>query len=510
MDVDVLVRTVFSGLSPLVIEDVADEGERIVVRARTPQGTAVCPVCGASSGRVHGFHLRTVADVPVDGRRVVVRVRVRRLVCPTRGCRQTFREQMPGVLERYQRRTIRLSRHVAAVVKELAGRAGARLLAVLAVGLSRHTALRALLRIPLPAGRTSRVIGVDDFALRRRHRYATVVIDAETHERIDVLPDRTADTLEAWLRGHPGVEVVCRDGSATYAEAIRRALPDAVQVADRWHLWHNLCEAALNEVKAHSTCWAAVLDAPIYDGPRARTTLERWHQVHRLLDQGVGLLECARRLQLALNTVKRYARADRPERMLRVPKYRASLVDPYREHLRKRRTEDPAVPIAHLFEQIKVLGYTGCLNLLHKYINQGRADADRSHISPRRLARMILTRPDNLKPEHRSLLARLTAACPEMTKLAAVVAGFAELLTPHAGNDDRLSHWINGVRAVELPHLHAFTRGLERDRDAVNAALTLPYSNGPTEGVNTKTKRIARQMHGRAGFTLLRHRILLG
>ncbi|GGS28094.1 hypothetical protein GCM10010269_78400 [Streptomyces humidus] len=352
-DVNELVQMVFSGLSPLVIEEVTDEGERIVVRARTPTEAAVCPVCGAPSGRVHGYQLRTVADVPVDGRRVVVRVRVRRLVCPTRGCCHTFREQVPGVLERYQRRTARLTRQVKAVVKELAGRAGARLLAVLAVGLSRHTALRTLLRIPLPTGRRPRVIGVDDFALRRRHRYATVVSDAETHERIDVLPDRTADTLEAWLRDHPDVEVVCRDASTTYAEAIRRALPDAVQVGDRWHVWHNLCEAALSEVKAHSTCWAAVLDAPIYDGPRAQTTLERWHQVHELLDKGVGLLECARRLQLALNTVKRYARADRPERMLRVPKYRASLVDPYREHLRKRRAEDPAVPVSHLFESSK-------------------------------------------------------------------------------------------------------------------------------------------------------------
>lgn len=158
------------------------------------------------------------------------------------------------------------------MVKELAGRAGSRLLAIPAVGLSRHTALHALLRIPLPTGRVPRVIGVDDFALRRRHRYATVVIDAESHERTDVLPDRTADMLEAWLREHPGIEIVCRDGSATYAEAIRRALPDAVQVADRWHLWHDLCEATLSEVKAHSTCWAAVLDAPLCDGPRAQTT----------------------------------------------------------------------------------------------------------------------------------------------------------------------------------------------------------------------------------------------
>jgi transposase len=123
---------------------------------------------------------------------------------------------------------------------------------------------------------------------------------------------------------------------------------------------------------------------------------------------------------------------------------------------------------------------------------------------------MLLTRPDNLKTEQHELLAKLTAACPEMTQLAEANADFAPLLAPHADNADALTSWIAQIRAADLPHLHAFTRGLDRDLDAVIAGLTLAHSNDPTEGANTKTRRIARQMHGRAGFTLLRHRILLG
>ena len=501
---------VFSGLSALVVEGVTDEGEVIRVSARTRDDPVPCPVCGQLTGRVHGFHGRVVADVPVDGRRVVVSVRVRRLVCPVLGCpRQTFREQVPGVIERYQRRTSRLADQLGFVVKELAGRAGARLSRALACAISRSTTLRMLMRQVVPPPRVPRVLGIDDFALKRRHRYATVLIDAETGERIDVLPDRTTRTLAAWLREHPGVEYVCRDGSASYGEAIRQALPEAVQVSDRWHLWANLCGKVLAEVRSHAACWATTVNPARPGGVREQSTRERWQQVHRLLGQGVGLLECARRLDVALNTVKRYARMKEPTGDRRAPRYKPILVDPYRDHLRRRRAEDPAVPVTHLLREIRELGYTGSANLLVRYLTQGRAEGDKPVTTPQRFARLLLARPENLRDKDTALLRELTEACPEMTELAHLTGEFAQLLIPTEGNDAKLTDWITTVRATDLPHLHSFCNGLELDRAAVDTGLTTPYHNGRTEGVNTRTKRTMRQMHGRAGFPLLRHRILL-
>ena len=500
----------FSGLSSLVIEDVSDRDGVIVVRARTTAGPVPCPRCAGLTGHVHGYYQRTVADVPADGRPVVVQVRVRRMRCGDLDCPvQTFREQVPGLLDRYQRRTVRLAGQAGEAVRRLAGRAGAGLLAALGIPLSRDTALRLLLRLPLPEVAVPRVLGVDDFALRRGQVYATILIDAQTGQRIDVLASRKADVLETWLREHPGAEIVCRDGSGAYGEAVRRALPGAVQAGDRWHLWHSLCEAVLKEVAAHSACWAAA-GPPLNEGRQAQTTAERWQQVHELTDRGTGLLECSRRLGLSLNTVKRYARAAEPERMIRAPRYRATLVDPYRDHLRARRAADPAVPVHQLLAEIREQGYPGSMNLLYRYITQGRVEADRPHLSPRRVARMLLTRPDALSDSQHALLGKLTAACPGMTSLAGLVRDFAALLKPDPANAAKLRDWAETARAADLPSVHAFTRGLELDTAAVITALTLPFHNGRTEGVNTKTKMIKRQMYGRAGFTLLRHRILLG
>jgi transposase len=261
-------------------------------------------------------------------------------------------------------------------------------------------------------------------------------------------------------------------------------------------------------VLAHCACWAR--GTPVQEGKRAETTRERWQQVHDLRSKGAGLMECARQLSLSLNTVKRYDRASEPERMQRVPKYRPTLVDPHRDYLRKRRAEEPGLPVQHLLREIRERGYQGSSNLLVRYINQGRLDGDSPHLSPRQATRLLLTRPEHLTGGQAETIARIEAACHEMTALAALVRDFAALLAPEPGNAARLQEWITTARAAGLPHVHSFTRGLDLDVQAATAALTMPFHNGRTEGVNTRTKMIKRQMYGRAGFLLLRHRILLG
>ncbi|MFD1277760.1 ISL3 family transposase [Streptomyces kaempferi] len=259
--------TAFSHLSSVVVEEVTVDGDGVALVARTVTREAVCPGCGAVSCRVHGVYRRRLADLAVAGRKVMIDLLVRRFLCPTSACgRRTFVEQVNGLTERFARRTPPLRRTLEKIALALAGRPAARLAKHLSVPASVNSLLRLMRRLPdEQAGAAPRVLGVDDFALKKGHVYGTIILDMETGERVDVLPDRTAGTLTEWLRAHPGAEIVCRDGASAYAEAVRTACPETVQVADRFHLWKNPREATEKCAAAHRSCLAEPTEDPSAD-----------------------------------------------------------------------------------------------------------------------------------------------------------------------------------------------------------------------------------------------------
>jgi len=328
--------------------EVGDDLVLIVVRT-LGERPVCCPSCAVVSAREHSRYTRVVADQAIGGRPVRIEVSVRRLYCGNQDCaKATFAEQVQGLTERYQRRTPGLRGVLEGVAVALAGRVGARLTVLLGCAVSWMAMLSVLMRVPLAPVQVPAVLCVDDFALRRGHRYGSLLIDAVAHRRIDVLADRRTATLADWLRTHPGAAIVCRDGSACYAEAVTLGAPAAAAVSDRWHLWHNLAGAVEKSVVAHAGCWNAT--APRAGSVREQQTRERHAAVHALLAQGAGLLECTRRLGWTINCVKRYARAERVEDLLRPPQYRACLVDPYREIVRTRLHEN--VPITRILAEI--------------------------------------------------------------------------------------------------------------------------------------------------------------
>ncbi|MDQ8706162.1 ISL3 family transposase [Streptomyces sp. LHD-70] len=194
---------------------------------------------------MHGSYLRFPRDLPTAGKFVVVSLRVRRFVCEEETCeRKTCAEQAPGLTRKFGRRTERLQSSLVSVGLALAGRAGARMTDAFKVPVSRNTLLRLIASLPDPATTATRVVGVDEYAQRKGRIYGTVLVDVETRRPVDLLPDREADTHAAWLAGRTGIEIVCRDRAPFFAEGASRGAPQALQIADQLHLWHNLGEAA--------------------------------------------------------------------------------------------------------------------------------------------------------------------------------------------------------------------------------------------------------------------------
>ncbi len=505
------------------------------------------------SWRVHGRYLRRLVDAPVGGAPVAIELTVRRFKCLTARCPAvTFAEQIAGLTSPHARYTPLLRAVLTSIALTLAGRPGARLAAALNIRVAKDTLLQLLRAVPEPPPALVRVLGVDDFALRKGDSYATILVDLEARRPLDVLPGRDAVPLAAWLRDHPEVEIICRDRAGAYAEGARTGAPQAMQVADGWHLWRNLAEAVEKTVGAHHGCVRAAFATPPVtkdpdvgdlltqesttaeitrfappDGtldslgrPRrlVARTIERYEAVQLRLAEGKSLAAIRRELRLDHSTVRRFARARSLDELLVKATNRSTILDEYKPYLHQRWT-DGCHDIPQLHHELREQGFTGDVQCVRRYFRPFKKPHSprpkyppaappepRPAPKPRHVVRSIMTNPGHLSETDATELKEIRTACPELDAAARHVRDFADMMRDLRG--DLLPCWMDRVLADDLPALHTLVNGLRRDHDAVTAALSTSWSSGQVEGHVTRVKLLKRMGFGRASLDLLRRRVL--
>jgi transposase len=531
--------------------EVDDTTAQITLRVQSTQTSAPCPLCATPARRIHSDYTRTLTDLSWAQYRVYLQLRVRKWFCRHRACRRRiFTERLPTVAAPWARRTLRLAQRLVALGMALGGKAGVRLGQQWDVAVSRHTLLRGLRRQPTPAFPTPRVLGVDDFALRKRQTYGTILVDLERRHPVELLPDRTAETVAQWLRAHPGVEVIARDRSSTYAEGARQGASEATQVADRFHVLQNLRET-LDEVftthhHALDTVNAAARQQPVPlpDGTlavpippppiparaeqqaaqRAAQRQARYEQVWTLHRQGWPSVAIAAQVGCSCRTIERYLHMPTwPMRQHR-RHYGRSILNPYQAYILERWNAGCHTAI-QLFHELQARGYAGSYRRVTAYVSrirqaqgipprrQGRrqplpvvAEPVAQPLTPRRATWLVLRREEKRTEAEAQQLAQLHAQSAAVAEAIDLAQDFALLVRQR--QPTQLDPWLQRATTSTLEALQRFAQGLRDDYEAVKAGVTLPWSTSPVEGHINRLKMVKRQMFGRARLDLLRRRFV--
>jgi transposase len=500
-----------------VVESGFCEADRTIITVRSSRGFGLCPSCGAASRRVHSHYQRRVTDLPLSGRIVQLMVIARRFRCDAVLCgRQIFTERFPdGVLASSARRTTRLDCIVHHLGLALGGRPAASFARRLMLPVSNDTLLRVVRRRSRLPSAPLRVVGIDDWAWRRNHRYASIVCNLERRRIVTLLPDREPATAQAWFTAHPTIAVVARDRGGGYGEAAAKALPHAVQVADRWHLMENASRAFLDAVRKSMRQIRSAIGATTIN-PELLTAAERIQYEGYLRREETH----AAILALAKNgmPIKQIVRLTGHSRRLVRQVIRGESNDVFRT---RQSSLDLHLPWlddqwasgcrrgAELWRRLTARGFRGSLRVVSEWATRRRraekADAKNLQRIPsaRTIARLMTIGRDTLSKAETVTIAAIEAGVPTLVEARGIIAEFHIMIRRKAVAG--LSPWIERARTSLVA---SFASGVAKDEAAVRAAITLPWSNGQTEGQITRLKLVKRQMYGRGKIDLLQARLI--
>ena len=526
------------------VEELSRAENQIIITARAFSPTACCPDCQQPSSRVHSYYTRSPLDLPCSGRPVALVLGVRHFRCANAVCpRKTEASPLPNLLLPHAQRTTRLRGSLQALGEDVGGEAGARASKRQGMACRADTLLRLTKQATLPTTPPVKVLGVDEWAWRKGQSYGTMLVDLERHVPVDLLPDASAHSFAAWLKAHPSVELITRDRAGIFTDGAASGAPNAIQIADRWHILRNLSEALKKVLsRHHETIKRAFtpLQEPKEQRPapapvvishterihqsRRERRLARYQEVRKLYEQGWSFASIGRMLDMNKKTVAKFVQAEQfPEARPRGDRRRK--LTPYLPYLRKQ-WEAGEHNAAKLHRDIRAQGFRGSETTTRAYLSELRDQNEprtgprrrlpalppgKSHWQPgapssRRATWLILSRQEKLSEEQRRERDRVLEAHPEVTIACLLAQAFAQVVRTR--NAKALEPWIEQALESGVPELGSFVAGIRRDQSAVFNALSYAWSQGQVEGQIHRLKLLKRQSYGQAGFDLLRHRVL--